>query len=213
MTTFLLIRHGESMANAEKRFAGHLDIPLSPLGERQARVTAAFIADTYHVDAVYASDLKRAFYTGKAVADLLKLPIQPDDQLREIAAGEWEGVIFDELQTRFAESYNRWLTDIGNAGCDGGETVAELQERFLFALRRIAKAHPEQTVVIATHATPIRVLQCHCEGKPLGEMHDLPWVTNTSVTTVTYENGVFRAVSIGDDRHLGDIGSKLPANV
>lgn len=213
MTTFLLIRHGESMANAEKRFAGHLDIPLSPLGEQQAALTAAFIANTHHVDAVYASDLKRAFFTGKAVADTLGLPIFPDNQLREIAAGEWEGVIFDQLQVLFADSYRRWLTDIGNAGCDGGETVSQLQTRFLAALRRIAERHPFQTVVIATHATPIRVLQCHCEGKKLAEMHDIPWVSNASITTVTYEDGVFRAVATGEEAHLGTSGSKLPANV
>ncbi len=213
MTTFLLIRHGESMANTEKRFAGHLDIPLSPLGEQQAKITAAHIASHYAVDAVYASDLLRAYHTGKAVADQMHVPIYTDKALREICAGDWEGVSFDNLQTRFSKSYAVWLTDIGNAACDNGETVAVLQNRFLTALRRIAADNDGKTIVIATHATPIRSLQCHCEGKTLNEMHAVPWATNASVTTVTCENGIFRLVSAGDDRHLGGTRTVLPANV
>ncbi len=180
MTTFLLIRHGESMANTEKRFAGHLDIPLSPLGEQQAEITATHIAAHYAVDAVYASDLQRAYHTGKAVADKLHIPIYADKALREICAGDWESVSFDDLQTRFPSTYAVWLSDIGNAVCDNGETVAGLQERFLTALRRIASENDGKTIAIATHATPIRSLQCHCEGKPLGEMYAVPWATNAS---------------------------------
>ena len=69
MTALLLIRHGESIANVDGRFAGHLDIPLSETGYVQADITAHYIHSHYTVDAVYASDLLRAFHTGKAVAD------------------------------------------------------------------------------------------------------------------------------------------------
>ncbi len=213
MTTFLLIRHGESMANTKKRFAGHWNIPLSPLGQKQADATAAHIANAYTVDAVYASDLLRAYHTGKAVADTLGLPIHADEALREINAGDWETHSFDDLQAHFTASYAVWLTDIGNAACDHGESVADLQARFLTALRRIAAENDGKTVVVATHATPIRALQCHCENKPLSEMHTVPWVTNASVTTVTCENGVFELLHAGDDRHLGADRTLLPANV
>ncbi len=213
MTTLLLIRHGESMANTEKKFAGFLNVPLSPLGESQAQTTAAYIHANRTVDAVYASDLARAFDTGKAVADHFGLPIHPEPDLREICAGEWEGAVFDELPTLFPESYQRWLTDIGNASCDGGESVAELQQRVVAALYRIAKENDGKTVVIATHATPIRVFQCHCAGKPLGDMNTLPWVTNASITEVAYDNGSFRLVRVGDDSHLGTSRTALPANV
>ncbi|MBQ9963888.1 MAG: histidine phosphatase family protein [Clostridia bacterium] len=213
MTTFLLIRHGESMANTEKRFAGHWDIPLSPLGQEQAETTAKHIAATYAVDAVYASDLQRAYRTGKAVADRMHVPIIADKALREICAGDWEQQSFDDLQIRFADSYAVWLTDIGNAQCDNGESVADLQSRFLAALRRIANENDGKTVVIATHATPIRALQCHCAQQPLSEMHNIPWATNASITTVTCENGAFKLIAPPDDSHLGNARTVLPANV
>lgn len=212
MTTFLLIRHGESMANTEKRFAGHSDVPLSPLGASQAETTADYIATHYHVDSVYASDLLRAFHTGKAIGDRLNLPVIPDRALREIAAGDWEGVRFDDLQRDFAASYDIWLSDIGNAVCDHGESVAALQTRFLEALRRISAENDGKTVVIATHATPIRALQCHCEGKPLSDMKSIPWVTNASITVAEYENNAFRLIQAGNDTHLGQNRTTLPAN-
>ncbi len=213
MTTLLLIRHGESMANTEKRFAGHLDAPLSATGQAQAAITAEYIRSHYTVDAVYASDLLRAFDTGKAVADRLGLPITPDTALREIFAGDWEGATFDDLQQHFPASYGVWLSDIGNAVCDHGESVAQLQQRFIAALHRIAEKHDGKTVVVATHATPIRTMQCHCEGKLLSDMHRVPWVTNASVTAVEYENGVLRLIQAGSDAHLGQNRTTLPTNV
>ena len=66
-----MIRHGQSCANVEKYFAGHLNSPLTALGVSQAQLTAQYIFQHYCVDHVYASDLDRAYLTGKAVADLL----------------------------------------------------------------------------------------------------------------------------------------------
>ena len=213
MTTLLLIRHGESMANTEKRFAGHLNVPLSDVGKAQAEVTADHIVSHYTVDAVYASDLLRAFHTGKAVADLLGVPTIPNRDLREICAGDWEGVTFDDLEKHFPVSYSVWRSDIGNAVCDNGESVAALQKRFLSAICRIAAENDGKTMVIGTHATPIRTLQCHCEGKSLDEMASVPWVTNASITVVEYENGKLRLVQVGNDAHLGQNRTTLPANV
>lgn len=213
MTTLLLIRHGESLANVEGRFAGHLDAPLSATGQAQAAITAEYIRSHYTVDDVYASDLARAFDTGKAVADRFGLPTNPDSDLREIFAGDWEGAVYDELPKQFPASFHTWLTDIGNAVCDGGESVAHLQGRVLTALRRIAAEHDGQTVVVATHATPIRSLQCFCEGKTLDGMKTVPWVSNASVTVVECEQGVLRLLEVGKDAHLGQQRTAFPKKI
>ena len=213
MTTLLFVRHGQSRANIEKRFAGALNSPLTELGRTQAAATARYIAEHYTVDAVYASDLDRAFYTGKAVAELTGTPLTPDRNLREIAAGDWEGIPFDDLATRFADSYQIWLHNIGEATCDGGESVAQLQARVVACIRRIVAEHPNQTVVIATHATPIRTFQCFCEGRPLAQMKTIPWVSNASVTAVRFENGEFSLAEVDQHDHLGALASLLPANV
>lgn len=211
MVKFLMIRHGQSEANLTKRFAGHWDSPATQLGLAQAKLAAKYVAANYKIHAIYSSDLKRAAAVGSAVAELTGIPMQPDRQLREIHAGLWESKAFEEIIEEFP-AYQVWRNDIGNACCDGGETVAQLQKRILGRLEAIAKAHPEQTVVIATHATPIRVTQCYAEGRPLSEMKDIPWVSNASVTEIDYD-GAFHIVKIGYDGYLGDAVSAMPANV
>lgn len=213
MTKLLIIRHGQSQANLDGVFVGHVNSPLSDLGMQQAELTANYIVSNYHVDVVYANDLDRAFYTGKRVADLLGLSITADDQLREIYAGDWERVKFDDLSANYGEPYQLWLRDIGRAKCTNGESVAQLQERFVAEVRRIARENDGKTVVIASHATPIRTFMTYCSGCDITRMKDIPWVSNASVTIVEYENDTFRIVTPGYDKHLGDLRTALPKNV
>lgn len=212
MTRLLVIRHGQSVSNLRGIFTGHLDLALTEIGRTQAAVTANYITSTYTVDAVFASDLSRAFDTGKAVADLVGLTVQADARLREIYAGTWEGKTFNEL-TATSPAYTVFRTDIGKCQTDGGESVAQLSQRVLEAFTQIARENEGKTVVIATHATPIRALQCHCEGLPVENMKDVPWVTNASVTSVLYENGKLTLEEACHDSHLGDITSRFPSNV
>ncbi len=213
MTTLLLIRHGESEANRGHFFAGHCDVPLTDLGRIQARSTAEFIAANYRVDAIYASDLQRAWDTGTALGDLLQLPVQAKPGLREIFAGQWQEKTFTQLQIHWADSYDCWLSDIGNSRCPGGESVAELARRVYAAVEQIAQGNPGKTVVLATHATPIRCLLWHMSGEPLSHMKDIPWVSNASVSELRWENGVLTPVKISQDHYLGDRKTKFPPNV
>lgn len=213
MTKLLIIRHGQSEANLHGVFVGHTNSPLSDLGKRQAEVTAEYIVSNFHVDAVYASDLERAFYTGKAVADRLGLPVTPMAGMREIFAGDWETVKFDTLATEYGEAYQIWLKNIGLAQPPNGESTARLQQRIADTLRTIAEANEGKTVVVATHATPIRTFMHLCSGLPLSEMKNIPWVSNASVTTAVYENGSFTIEEAGHDAHLGNMRTALPKNV
>lgn len=215
MTRFLFIRHGESDGNRYSLFTGQGDLPLTELGHRQAEAAADYIVKQYgdSIDAVYASDLARAWDTGKAAADRLGLPMIPDRGLREILAGEWEGVHFADLPERFGEDYALWMTDIGRSRCTGGESVAELSERVHAAVVCIAEANPGKTILIATHATPIRTLQCRFAGVGLEEMQQIPWVANASLTEAVYEDGSWTAVKIGETCYLEGIRTELPKNV
>ena len=212
-TRLLLIRHGESEANRMGRFAGHSDFPLTQKGRLQAECTADYIARTYTVDRVYASDLCRAYDTALAVARRFSLPVVADEELREIFAGEWEGLPFDEIRLRFARDFEIWMRDVGNAACTGGEKVSDLQSRVMAALLHISKENPGKTVAIGTHATPIRATECALRGKSLSEMFSVPWVSNASVTELSYEGGSLRLVSVGESRHLDRLQSSLPDNV
>ena len=213
MTTILMIRHGESEANRNKVFAGNLDADLQHRGEKQAEKTAEFIAKSYKVDKIYASDLKRAFKTGKAIADRLSMDLVPDVRLREINAGDWEGETFDDLEKKYPKEYTIWLTDLGNARCFGGESTRELGERILGALTDIAEQNEGKTVVIATHATPVRAMQTYCIYGDFGRMQDVKWVSNASVSEFFFENGSFSCGKISQDEHLCELRTVLAANV
>lgn len=213
MTTLLLVRHGESEANRSGIFAGQTDVELLHKGIEQAQKTAQYIAEHYIVSTVYASDLKRAYKTGKVIADLLQVDLVSNEKLREINAGEWQGKMFDELVTNYQEDYACWLSDIGNCTCSGGESVKQLGMRVAEALTHIAEDNIGKTVVIATHATPIRVSQCLLQGLSLDAMKDIPWVSNASVTELIYESGKWNFVNVGEDKHLLQLKTSFPANV
>lgn len=213
MTKLLLVRHGESEANLRDIFAGFYDIDLTERGHAQAECTAAFIAEKYTVDAIYSSDLRRACQTAKHIADMVSLPIQPDKGMREVSAGEWEGVPFGSIGDTHPEAFRVWRNDLGNARCPGGESTAELAARVYDTVCRIAIENEGKTVVIATHATPIRVLQSRFLGRPLTDVQHIGWVSNASVTEVEYDDGEFTIVQVGQDAHLADMRTFLSEDV
>ena len=206
-----MIRHGYSVANNEKRFAGHSDFPLTDIGRLQAERCAEALKDE-HIDAIYASDLSRAFETAIPVAKAHGLTVVPHKGLREIFAGEWEGKTFDELDKKYSE-YGIWKTDIGHAHPDGGESVAELYDRILTTLGEISKANEGKTVCIVTHATPIRAVCTVAEGLSVDKMSEVSWTVNASISLFEYENGRFTAIYTSKTDHLGDLTTKLPTNV
>ncbi len=212
MTNLILIRHGESEANRMGVFAGHIDPDLQGRGVKQAELTAEYIAGNYSVDKVYSSDLKRAYRTAKSLADKLGLEIIPDVRLREIDGGKWENVKFEDIVKLYPEEFGMWINDIGNAACPDGESVAELGERIMEVLEEIAVNNVGKTVAIATHATPIRVAQGIIQTSGLGEMKDIPYVSNASVTHLEYD-GDWRVLKAGEDAHLAELRTSLPHNI
>ena len=213
MTTLLLTRHGESEANRDGFFAGQTDVELLSKGIEQAEKTGEYIAENYKIDKVYASDLKRAYKTGEIIAALSNAEIFPEKGLREIYAGKWQQKKFEELVEEYKEGYSVWLNDIGCCTTPDGESVKELSGRVLKALTKIANDNEGKTIAIATHATPIRAVQCLIEYSDLDRMKDVPWVSNASVTELAYSEGRWELVKAGRDEHLSSLKTTFPANV
>ena len=209
MTTVYFVRH------AQPNYDNHDDLTreLTEKGLRD-RLKVAEALKEIPVHAVLSSPYKRAVDTVQPLADRLGLPVHPHKGLREIFAGEWEGKTFTYLLATYPKSYaGLWRNDIGNSICDGGESVAQLQQRVCAAAAEIARANDGKTIVIATHATPIRCMECLSQGRPLSEMKDIPWVSNASITEFRYENGIFTEIVSSYDKHLGSMVSTLPRNV
>lgn len=212
MTKLILIRHGESEANAKGIFAGQINPDLEKKGLDQAKLTAKHIAGNYKVDKIYSSDLQRAYKTALCLADITGLEVEKNQNLREIFAGDWEGLTFEQLQKKYPDEYGVWMNHIGKARCAGGESVAELGNRVMEVLTKIAKDNEGKTVAVATHATPIRVMQSLVETGGLDEMENIPWVSNASVNIFEYD-GNWKIVSLSLDSHLAELKTVLPKNV
>ena len=225
-TRIIAVRHGYSVSNEQKFFAGQLDVDLTDKGISQAEACGAFFdcaygeSDTLTVEntaferpsAIYASDLARTYRTAQPIARALGLEIIRAEELREVNAGEWEGVPFLELDERYAKEYSVWKNDIGRAECTGGERLCDFASRIERAAREIAERHDGECVVIVTHATPIRVLCTLASGLSPEDMGRISWVSNASVSFFELD-GEFRLVRSNDTRHLGEMKTDLPRGV
>jgi alpha-ribazole phosphatase len=159
----ILVRHGETFYNAQRRLTGQADVPLNPLGERQAAALGDCLA-TEHLDAIVTSDLERTRVTAWAIAYNHGLHVQEDSDLRELAFGEWEGYTYDEVLARDAHRASLWRTDPSRYAPPGGETIAQVRDRCVRALKRWQTLYPEASVLWVTHGGLIGVLLCHVLG-------------------------------------------------
>jgi broad specificity phosphatase PhoE len=150
-TTILMVRHGETDWNVERRFQGHADPPLNEAGRAQARRLAEALAGE-GLTAVYTSPLRRASETAGIVAARLRVDVRPLEALREIHVGDWQGLTINEVRERYPEGASvDW-----HSGWPGGETHDQLAARVLPALVRLAELHPDECILAVTHAGPVR---------------------------------------------------------
>jgi len=178
----LLIRHGSTLDNEQGRLTGQADVPLSPLGERQAVLLGERLANET-LDIIVTSDLQRARATGAAIAHYHQIPVYEDAAIREISLGEWEGVTLSELMERDAEAITRWQNEPLNVKPPGGETITQLHDRVVPALEFWYANYPDSTVVWVTHGGVIRVLLCHLLNADLNSWGQFKR-ENASVTEV-----------------------------
>lgn len=165
MVRLLLVRHGETAWNAAGRFQGQTDMPLSPIGQRQAEALARLLL-AEGIEALYSSDLQRAWETADCIATTLGLPVQPEPRLREMAFGHWEGLTFAETQQRHSDALAAWQDDPMHIAPPGGETLLQVADRVNAVLQQMVTVYQTQTVVLVAHGGPLRVLLCLGLGLP-----------------------------------------------
>ena len=156
MTSVLVLRHAQSVWNAERRWQGWADVPLSETGERQAAAAGARLRGAGLASAV-ASDLRRARRTAELISDDLELgPVRVDEGFRERDVGAWSGLSAEEMQERFPGQREAWR-DGKLDRPPGGESTPEVLERVDAAFSRLeSDAGP---ILIVSHGGVIRALE------------------------------------------------------
>ena len=167
-----LLRHGEVVLAETRRFIGHLDVPLSPTGERQSASQAARLA-TVKLSAVYSSDLARARRTGEIVGAPHALSPTIVPALREMAMGRWEGLTAAEIQRAEPERFAEWMANVGAFPFPEGESVPDLEARAWPAFEALARAHPGAAIAIVAHGGTNRALLCRALGLSPGRLLSL----------------------------------------
>lgn len=199
-TTLILIRHGETPYNRNRRYQGHRDTPLTKKGKRQAKEVAIRLRNE-SLDAIYSSDLKRTRYTAKVINGCHSLKINILPQLREIDFGDWEGKTHDEIQREWRGLLDEWEKKPSEIKIPGGESIQELAKRTRTTIKKIISAHPNQKVTVITHGGPIRIILMDALG--LGT--DDWWKTITSnggISIIEYQSKKAKVLLQNDTSHL-----------
>ena len=198
--TVLLIRHAEAEGNAERRFIGQQDVALSPLGLRQAEALTHRLR-LLPVTQIVSSDLQRCLNTVRSLATDLGLQIKTDPRWREIANGQWGGLVGDEIAQRWPEAWKRYRDGEDVARPDG-ERWTDVKERVVAAFEELASGLNDQDlVVVSTHGGPAAVLAMWATGLS-GTAFGGPFgpLANASVTTLSLPGP--RLLGINDVGHL-----------
>ena len=179
-TRVLCIRHGETDWNAAGRWQGNAPVPLNEIGRAQSAALGRYLASNgTRLAALYSSDLPRAWQTAQAIAEALRLTVQPEPRLREIDLGDWQGLTREEVLAWDADRYAAYRADWRTIPAPNGESRVALKARARAAFDDIAARHPGQTVGLVTHGGTLGMLL----ESLLGDF-ERPSLTNTSITIV-----------------------------
>jgi probable phosphoglycerate mutase len=199
-TQVILVRHGETDWNVSGRLQGHSDTPLNAAGKIQAaRVAQRLGRET--VQALYSSDLARAFETATIIGQQLALPVVVSQRLRERRYGVWEGLTAAEIEERYPAQFAEWRSRATDFAPLRGETRTQLLTRALAEVHTIAQRHAGGSVVVVTHGGLCYVLINHILGNVDSDRREFTF-GNASLHTLEVADGSWAVISVNDTAHL-----------
>jgi len=203
-THVLLIRHGQSEGNAERRFGGHTATPLSLRGRRQAVATAEALKNDL-ITAIYSSDLARAVETAEPLAKVIRLPINKTEAFRERSVGVMEGLTFEDAAQKHPDEYAALLRRDFEHVLAGGESYRQLLDRSRNKLDDIIAAHRGERIAVFSHTGTICILALHLMGALDAPELKPVWISSSNCGITRFElraDGFVRVMTVNDTSHL-----------
>jgi probable phosphoglycerate mutase len=200
MTQLILIRHGETVWNQQRRMQGHSDSPLSETGVRQAQLLACRLKQVAF-STLYSSDSGRAHHTARSVAEVTGHPVVLEPRLRERHFGVFEGLTGGEIEANYPADYARFKSRDQAFVIPGGESALQFRARVLACLHEIAARHAPELVVVVTHGLVLDVLYRAALGIPpeLPRIHEL---VNAGINRLRYDGSAWHIEAWADASHL-----------
>ena len=196
----ILIRHGETLSNKEKRIQGISDVELSTVGIEQAHLLALSLKDQ-PIEAIHTSPLKRAIQTAEIINEFHRKELQFHHDLMEMDYGDFEGVFLNKIMEVEKDFIDQWLTDPASIKMPNGESLTQLQERAWRALKRII--NKEENALVVSHNFTIATIICHIKNINLNEFVSA-CVGNASKTIVSIKKDGITIEAFNDRSHLLD---------
>ena len=199
-TRIIAIRHGETAWNVDTRLQGHLDIPLNAMGRWQAGQVARALADE-PIDAIYASDLLRAWQTAQAIAEVAACPLSADTGLRERGFGKFEGMTYAAIEATWPEMSLQWRKRVPDWAPPGGESLVTMRERVLTTASRLAAQHLGGQIVLVAHGGVMDMLYRLATGQDVQAPR--AWhLGNAAINRLLWTPDGFTLVGWADTGHL-----------
>ena len=199
-TRIIAIRHGETAWNVDTRLQGHLDIALNAKGLWQAEQVARVLAGEA-IEAVYTSDLLRAWHTARAIAQSTEAPLVARQDLRERCFGSFEGKTHAELEAQWPEASLRWRQREPDWAPPGGESLLALRQRINRTVAALAQQHLGGQIVLVAHGGVMDVLYRLATGQDLQAPRT--WqLGNAAINRLLWTADGLTLVGWGDTGHL-----------
>ena len=203
--TLYLVRHGTTAWNQELRYQGWTDNPLDEIGERQGALLTNYFKDI-EIDLGVTSPLQRASKTLEycLASQKKKVPVLVDPCVAEMDLGSVDGLTKEEVKERYPEFYRAYIQcdDRGHADAPNGETMLHCYNRIVSGLTAIAKEHPGETIVVASHGSVLQTFLNYAMGVPCEEIKRIQ-LFNVSVSCVELDGeGHAKLLFAGDKHHI-----------
>jgi alpha-ribazole phosphatase len=203
----ILARHGETVANAERKLSGHSDVQLTHLGRLQAAALGTRL-EREPIAAAYASDLVRARETAEIVLANRGIGACIDARLRELSFGEWEDKTFADIRREWPDEFRRLLTPDASFCAPGGEPLAVTSTRVVAALEDIAAKHEGDTVLVVAHGGTIQLALAGALGMPLDHLFRLA-TGNCGVSVIEFHRERPLVTLVNDCAHTLSLAEAL----
>jgi probable phosphoglycerate mutase len=200
VTTVMLVRHGETAWNVEGRIQGHLDIPLNDIGLAQADAVGRRLRSE-SFDAIYSSDLIRAFRTASPVVNTPETDIAREARLRERNLGVLQGLTGYEAKDSQAAAWKVFKSRDPEMQLEAGESLGQFHRRAVDFIDEMLARHAGQRILLVTHGGVLDAAYRHATGMALSATRDFP-ILNASINVISHDGRRWGMQSWGDVSHL-----------
>ncbi len=207
MTRIYITRHGETDWNVQKRLQGQNNSPLTELGIQQAKALGNHLSGI-ELNAIYSSSSPRALQTAELIKGKRCSDIFPEDDLREINLGSWEGMLYSEVESLYPENFDHFWNRPEQYIPSGGETYEALKKRISGKIEQIARKHQGGTVLVVAHGIVLKTLYVYFRNQSITDIVHSPHPKSACLCMVEKENGVWNMMKWNETDHYELIGNR-----